>query len=168
MERNFASRVLWVSWLLHTVSKRSWALPRFYVSQVQKLQEQWILSVFLSQHAWQREGGLAFGVCARLSQILHVNSSLGKAKRDSAQRNCLHSGAALLQVEIRVALSFESLRNGEVERLRASTPILYYVRQTYLVWFLCEEDLKDTEVEIHIVKTPCERRNLWFISSIMQ
>ena len=88
--------------------------------------------MFLFQHAWQRDGGLAFGVRTQLSQILHVNSSSGKAKRDSAQRNCLHSGAALLQVEIRVALSFEILRNGEVERLRAPTPILCYV---------CEMDL---------------------------
>lgn len=108
-------------------------MPRFYVSQVRKLQEQRILSVFLSQHAWQREGGLACGIHIQLSQILHVNSSSGKTKRDSAQRNCLHSGATLLQVEIRVALSFESLRDGEVEGLRAPTPILCCMRWTYLV-----------------------------------
>lgn len=109
-------------------------MPRFYVSQVQKLQEQGILSVFLSQHAWQREGGLAFGIHTQLGQILHVNSSSGKTKRDSAQKkSCLHSGATLLQVEIRVALSFESLRDGEVEELRAPTPILGYARRIYLV-----------------------------------
>lgn len=88
---------------------------------------------YLSQHAWQREGGLAFGVRPQLSQILHVSSSSGKTKRDSAQRNCLHSGAALLQVEFRVALSLENPGNGDVERLRAPTPILCCVRQTYLV-----------------------------------
>lgn len=88
---------------------------------------------FLSQHAWQREGSLAFGVRPQLSQILHVSSSSEKTKRDSAQRNCLHSGAALLQVEFGVALSFESLGNGDVERLRAPTPILCCVRWTYLV-----------------------------------
>lgn len=108
-------------------------MPKFYVSQVQKLQEQGILSVFLSQHAWQREGGLAFGIHTQLGQILHVNSSSGKTKRDSAQKSCLHSGATLLQVEVRVALSFESLRDGEFEELRAPTPILDYARQIYLV-----------------------------------
>lgn len=51
-----------------------------------------------------------------------------RKERHSAQRNCLNSGADLLQVEIRVVHSFEKVKNGEVERLIASIPILCYVR----------------------------------------
>lgn len=57
----------------------------------------------------------------------------GKQREIQHKKSCLHSGATLLQVEIRVALSFESLRDGEVEELRAPTPILGYARQIYLV-----------------------------------
>lgn len=56
----------------------------------------------------------------------------------------------------------------KLKRLRAPTPIFRYVRRICLVWFLCERDLKDTEVEIRKVKTPCERRSLRFICCIMQ
>lgn len=55
-----------------------------------------------------------------------------RKERHSAQRNCLHSGVDLLQVEIRVAHSFENLRNGEVERLLA--PVLFFAMGDRLIW----------------------------------
>lgn len=37
-----------------------------------------------------------------------------------------------------------------------------------LIWFLCGESMKDIEVEICMVTTPCRIRNLWFINCIVQ
>lgn len=169
METNFATCVLCLQQLLYTISQRNWALPKFYVSQVQKLQELWILSVFFISACLEERRGLGLWSLHIAKPNISCQLKFRERKeRHSEQRNCLHSGADLLQVEIRVAHYFENLQNGGVERLIACIPSLCYVRQTYLVWFLCEEDFKDTEVEIHMVKVFCERSCLWFISCVLE
>lgn len=92
-----------------------------------------LICVFISACLAERRGLGLWSLCIAKPNTSCQLKFRERKERDSEQRNCLHSGADLLQVEIRVAQSFESLRNGEVERLRASIPILCYVRQTYLI-----------------------------------
>lgn len=92
-----------------------------------------LVCVFISACLAERRGlGLWNPHTARPNTSCQLKFRENK-ERFSTKKSCLHSGATLLQVEIRVALSFESLRDGEVEELRAPTPILGYARQIYLV-----------------------------------
>lgn len=166
MERSFATCVLCLWWLLCSVQKKLSAVRVLCFPGTEVTWTMNLICVFISACLAERRG---LGLWSLLIAKPNTSWQLKFRKRkegDSAQRNCLHSGADLLQVEIRVAHYFENLRNGEVERLRTHIPILCSVRQTYLVWFLCEEDFKDTEIEIHMVKTFCQRSCLWFISCI--